>query len=142
MTIMMSRFATFVLLLSFFTTITRADAPRPFRPIQSVDPFISTGGNRYVCGNNPPGATVPFGMVRLSPDTISASGATATNMSGYYYHDSAILGFSHTRLCGTGAVDGGHFRVMPGVSASLSPDLLRNPQATLDHSQEAASPAY
>ncbi len=46
----------------------RADDGDPSSPNRFVDPFISTGGNRYVCGNNSPGATVPFGLVRLSPD--------------------------------------------------------------------------
>lgn len=120
----------------------RADDSKPASPVQLVDPFISTGGNRYVCGNNSPGANVPFGVVRLSPDTVSAFGATATNMSGYFYHDPAILGFSHTRLCGTGAVDGGHFRVMPGVVANPEKIVLRNPQLPFDHDQESASPGY
>ncbi len=119
-----------------------ADDSDPASPVQLVDPFISTGGNRYVCGNNSPGANVPFGVVRLSPDTVSAFGATATNMSGYFYHDPAILGFSHTRLCGTGAVDGGHFRVMPGVASKPEKNLLRNPQLPFDHDQESASPGY
>ena len=119
-----------------------ADDPDPASPVQLVDPFISTGGNRYVCGNNSPGANMPFGVVRLSPDTVSAFGATATNMSGYFYHDSSILGFSHTRLCGTGAVDGGHFRVMPGVTAMPQKKLLRNPKLAFDHAQESASPGY
>src|SRR5262249_9244278 len=58
---------------------------------QHVNPFIGTGGVSYLCGNEFPGACVPFGMVRLSPDTISDSGRRATNTSGYYYRDSRIL---------------------------------------------------
>lgn len=106
-----------------------------------VDPFIATGGNRYVCGNNPPTANVPFGMVRLSPDTISGSGVTATNMSGYYYHDEHIIGFSHTRLCGTGAIDGGHFRVIPGLT-DVAPLALRDSPLSFRHEEETASPGY
>ena len=88
-----------------------------------VNPFIGTGGISYLCGNDFPGATLPFGTVRLSPDTISDTGRKATNMSGYYYGDQRILGFSHTRLSGTGAVDGGNFLVVPsnGPVASQSP---------------------
>ena len=110
-------------------------------PSQLVDPFISTGGNRYVCGNNPPAATVPFGMVRLCPDTISGSGATATNMSGYYFEDAHIIGFSHTRLCGTGAIDGGCFRVIPGL-AEMPLDKLRKTPIPFSHDDESASPGY
>ena len=85
---------------------------------QDVNPFIGTGGLSYLCGNNFPGATLPFGMVRLSPDTISTLGQRAINSSGYYYPDPRILGFSHTRLAGTGATEGGNFLVVPCVSES------------------------
>lgn len=111
-------------------------------PIESVNPFIGTGGNAYVCAHNTPGATTPFGLIRLSPDTISASGKTAINTSGYYYKDPRIIGFSHTRLCGTGAIDGGHFRVMPtGLDTPLA-ELRNGLAAPLDHDKEAASPGY
>ncbi len=66
-----------------------------------VNPFVGTGGITYLCGSNFPGATVPFGMVRLSPDSVSAKGRKAANSSGYYYGDERLLGFSHTRLSGT-----------------------------------------
>lgn len=111
-------------------------------PVQLVDPFISTGGNRYVCGNNPPAATVPFGLVRLCPDTMSATGATATNMSGYYYHDPLIIGFSHTRLCGTGAVDGGHFRVFADRDDVPLAERRKSQQVRFSHDHETASPGY
>ncbi len=123
------------------TALVHADDGADHSPSALVDPFISTGGNRHVCGNNPPAATVPLGMVRLCPDTISASGATATNMSGYYYHDNHILGFSHTRLCGTGAIDGGHFRVIPG-QGTQSPEELRGQRLEFSHDHESASPGY
>src|SRR5450432_3935849 len=57
---------------------------------KEVNPFIGTGGVSYLCGNNFPGATVPFGMVRLSPDTVSLQGKLATNSSGYFYSDPRI----------------------------------------------------
>ena len=62
------------------TTSVAGDAPRPNPTVQpgvlgrDVNPFIGTGGVTYLCGNNFPGATVPFGMVRLSPDTVSLTG--------------------------------------------------------------------
>lgn len=114
---------------------------RADNPAALVNPFIATGGNRYVCGNNPPGATVPFGMVRLSPDSMSVLGQTATNMSGYFYDDPFLIGFSHTRLCGTGAIDGGHFRVVPGL-ADTTIQQFRNPQLKYDHANESAAPGY
>lgn len=129
-------------LLITFSTAIHADDPLPPNSLSDyVNPFIATGGNRHVCGNNPPAATVPFGMVRLCPDTISATGATASNMSGYFYHDPHIIGFSHTRLCGTGAIDGGHFRVIPGRS-DMSIDDIREHRLEYSHDQESASPGY
>src|SRR5882724_11000688 len=59
-----------------------------------VDPFIGTGGH----GHTFPGATVPFGMVQLSPDTDVARWDAC---SGYHHDDTSILGFSHTHLSGT-----------------------------------------
>ena len=74
---------------------------------QHVDPMIGTGGH----GHTFPGATVPFGMVQLSPDTrIDGSW---DGCSGYHYSDSIIYGFSHTHLSGTGCSDYGDIMLMP-----------------------------
>ena len=74
---------------------------------QYVNPFIGTGGH----GHTDPGATVPFGMVQLSPDTrIDGSW---DGCSGYHYDDSIIYGFSHTHLNGTGVSDFGDIMLMP-----------------------------
>lgn len=63
-----------------------------------VNPFIGTD----FTGNTYPGAQAPFGMVQLSPD----NGLPGWDrISGYYYPDSTIAGFSHTHLSGTGAGD-------------------------------------
>ena len=125
------------------TSDLRADDPEvTASPVDHVDPFISTGGYRYVCPNNPPAAMMPLGMVRPGPDTVSADGTTAINMSGYYYQDSQILGFSHSRLCGTGAIDGGHFRVFPDRSDVPLDERRRHMQTGFDHKHESASPGY
>lgn len=72
-----------------------------------VNPFIGTGGH----GHTFPGATVPFGMVQLSPDTrIDGSW---DGCSGYHYSDNVIYGFSHTHLNGTGVSDYGDIMLMP-----------------------------
>jgi predicted alpha-1,2-mannosidase len=73
-----------------------------------VNPFIGTGGH----GHTFPGASAPFGMVQLSPDT-RVRGWDAC--SGYHYSDSTIIGFSHTHLSGTGAIDYGDILLMPTV---------------------------
>src|SRR5882724_12594961 len=73
-----------------------------------VDPFIGTGGH----GHTYPGATMPFGMVQLSPDTRLTGW---DGSSGYHYSDSIIYGFSHTHLSGTGISDYGDILLMPTV---------------------------
>ncbi|MEZ5423472.1 MAG: hypothetical protein R2682_10325 [Pyrinomonadaceae bacterium] len=73
-----------------------------------VNPFIGTGGH----GHTFPGATVPFGMVQLSPDTRIDNW---DGSSGYHYSDNVIYGFSHTHLSGTGIPDGCDILLMPTV---------------------------
>ena len=84
---------------------------------QYVDPFIGTGGTPWAAGMLSPAATVPFGTVRLGPDTSFIGGAyvVKTNTSGYYYEHGHIKGFSHSRLSGTGAEDYQMFRVTPAI---------------------------
>lgn len=108
-----------------------------------VNPFLATGGIPWVCGHNFPGAMVPFGMVRLGPETVSILlHQRALNTSGYYYGDNQVLGFSHTRLNGTGATDGGSVLVVPSL-VPVRPETLRgNPLLQFSHSEEVASPGY
>ncbi|MCD9014839.1 GH92 family glycosyl hydrolase [Parachryseolinea silvisoli] len=80
--------------------------------VDLVDPFIGTGGH----GHTFPGATVPYGMVQLSPDT-RLNGWDAC--SGYHSSDQAILGFSHTHLSGTGIGDYGDILFMPTTGVQL-----------------------
>ena len=110
---------------------------------QWVNPFVGTGGVSWVCGNNFPGAMTPFGMVRLGPETTSTLlGKRALNTSGYYHGDDQILGFSHTRLNGTGATEGGHFLVVPS-KFPIQPKTYRlGKGAPFSHEQEFASPGY
>lgn len=77
-------------------------------PLEEADPFIGTG----LHGHTYPGATAPFGMVQLSPDTRNNGWDGA---SGYHDSDSVILGFSHTHLSGTGGVDLGDFLFTPVI---------------------------
>src|SRR6476660_3717620 len=78
-----------------------------------VDPFIGTGGH----GHTFPGATMPFGMVQLSPDTRLTGW---DGCSGYHYSDSLIYGFSHTHLSGTGISDYGDILLAPMVGRNYS----------------------
>ncbi|MCE1199788.1 MAG: GH92 family glycosyl hydrolase [Marinilabiliales bacterium] len=110
---------------------------------QYVAPFIGTGGYFWVCGNNFPGASVPFGEMRLSPDTWSTVfRKEAMNTAGYYFPDNRIIGFSHTRLSGTGATDGGHFRMIPAIGENGWTDYLDRKYARFSHEQERGFPGY
>ncbi len=105
---------------------------------QYVDPFIGTGGTPWTCAMLSPAATVPFGSVRLGPDTCFAGGTylIKMNTSGYYYEQGHIKGFSHSRLSGTGAEDYCCFRVTPAIGKNEAGIM------TYSHSFEEASPGY
>ncbi len=102
-----------------------------------VNPFTGTDGP----GNTYPGATVPFGMVQLSPD-IGIPGWD--RIAGYYYQDTIISGFSHTHLTGTGAGDLYDILVMPTNSRSTKRIKENNykPFSSYSHEKEKASPGY
>lgn len=78
--------------------------------VADVDPRIGTGGD----GHTFPGATVPFGMIQLSPDTAMPDVKHAYKWAaGYQYGDTSLLGFSHTHFSGSGHSDLGDVLVMP-----------------------------
>ena len=106
----------------------------------SVNVFIGTGGH----GHTFPGATLPHGMVQLSPDT-RLFGWDAC--SGYYYDDTSIMGFTHTHLSGTGIGDYGDILFMPVVGEKpLIAGTAENPdegyRSRFSHEQESARPGY
>jgi predicted alpha-1,2-mannosidase len=123
-------------------------APQP-EPMQStldedltryVKIAIGTGGH----GHTYPGATVPFGMVQLSPDTYNDGWDWC---SGYHHSDSSIMGFSHTHLSGTGASDMLDILLMPGTGPSkIFPGSRTNPgegyRSRFSHDEEIAEPGY
>ncbi|MCB0644829.1 MAG: hypothetical protein KDC44_24455, partial [Phaeodactylibacter sp.] len=100
----------FTILLAFLV-LTQCQSPSSNAPegySGYVNPFVGTGGH----GHTYPGATVPFGMVQLSPDTRLTGW---DGCSAYHYSDSQIYGFSHTHLSGTGIPDYGDVLLMPGT---------------------------
>ncbi len=101
---------------------------------QYVNPLIGTGGH----GHTFPGATMPFGMVQLSPDTrIDGSW---DGCSGYHYSDKIIYGFSHTHLNGTGVSDYGDIMLMPTMG---KPSLnSKNYSSLFSHKNEKASAGF
>jgi predicted alpha-1,2-mannosidase len=108
-----------------------------------VNPFIGTGGFPWMCGHDTPAATTPFGMVRLGPDTASILiNQTGLNRSGYYFGDNKIIGFSHTRLVGADALEGGVFRVFPTVESRAEWARGKDRFARFSHRNETAFPGY
>ncbi|UNK42797.1 GH92 family glycosyl hydrolase [Luteimonas sp. S4-F44] len=110
----------------------------------SVDPFIGTGGE----GHTYPGATVPFGMVQLSPDTrIQPREKGYDWAAGYRYDDTSIVGFSHTHFSGTGHSDLGDVLLMPTTGPERlergDPDRPGSGYTSrFRHDDEVAHPGY
>lgn len=105
-----------------------------------VNPFIGTSGH----GHTFPGATTPFGMVQLSPDTYNEGWDWC---SGYHYSDSSIMGFSHTHLSGTGRGELLDVLMMPTTGAvQFEPGTKENPdsgyRSRFSHQSEIAKPGY
>ncbi|MBI3819403.1 MAG: glycoside hydrolase family 92 protein [Planctomycetes bacterium] len=109
-------------------------------PVDYVDPFIGTAG----FGHTFPGATAPFGMVQLSPDTRDSGWE---NCSGYHSSNPTIVGFSHTHLSGTGCADMGDILVMPTVgNVKWNAGDENKPgsgyRSRFDHNSEVARPGF
>jgi len=114
-------------------------------PLKLVDPMIGTGPE----GHTFPGATAPFGMVQLSPDTqIRPFKQSYKWAAGYRYEDKTILGFSHTHFSGAGHSDLGDVLLTPisGENVPLEPG---DPEGTragyrsrFSHESERAEPGY
>lgn len=112
-------------------------------PVEYVNPFIGTGGTGYGVGATFPGATLPFGMVKLSPDTTNKGLAPGFwHCAGYWYEDPEIRGFSHTHFSGTGVPDYGNVRVMPTIGISDEKTKEANYRSTYSHENEVAEPGY
>ncbi|AMR31173.1 sugar hydrolase [Mucilaginibacter sp. PAMC 26640] len=119
--------------------------------VQYVKPIIGT----QRMGHTYPGATVPFGMVQLSPETDTASyelnGKYNPDVykycAGYQYDDKTIVGFSHTHFSGTGHSDLGDFLIMPTVGAlKLNPGTADKPgsgyRSAFSHANEVSEANY
>lgn len=119
--------------------------------VQFVNPLIGT----HKMGHTYPGATVPFGMVQLSPETDTLlydhqgkyNGPVYKYCAGYQYDDPTIVGFSHTHFSGTGHSDLGDFLIMPTEGAlQLNPGTEAHPEkgyrSTFSHQNEVAEPGY
>lgn len=120
-------------------------------PYDYVNPFIGTKN----MGHTFPGATVPFGMVQLSPETDSVQYSYGSGYnpevyrycSGYQYQDETIVGFSHTHFNGTGHSDLGDFLIMPTMGKlHLNSGTKENPdsgyRSRYSHQTEEAHPGF
>ncbi|HET8552494.1 MAG TPA: GH92 family glycosyl hydrolase [Gammaproteobacteria bacterium] len=116
----------------------------PAKAYAAVNPFLGTGGD----GHTFPGATVPFGMIQLSPDTqIRNFHQSYDWAAGYRYDDTTIRGFSQTHFSGTGHSDLGDVLVMPiAGKVKLDPGTPQDPgsgyRSRFSHKSEQAEPGY
>ena len=115
-----------------------------------VNPFIGAstsmdaGGSYHGLGKTFPGATAPFGMVQVSPNTITGG----DNGSGYSDEHTSIEGFAFTQMSGIGWYgDLGNLLVMPTVGklhtfSGASDDPDKGYRSRYDKSSEEASAGY
>lgn len=95
-----------------------------------VNPFIGTQGT----GHTFPGASRPFGMVQVSPDTHNWGW---NHTAGYQYNDTSILGFSNTHISGAGIPEFGDVLLLP-----LTTNTLGQQQVGIFKTSELAHPGY
>lgn len=121
-----------------------ARAATPGSKAAEVNVFIGTGGD----GHTFPGATRPFGMIQLSPDTqVRHFKQSYPWAAGYRYEDDSILGFSHTHFSGAGHSDLGDVLLMPTAGElKLDPGYPERPfsgyRSRFSHKDEHAEPGY
>lgn len=130
---MFKQLATLTFLLA--QTLLTTAQPTTTNLLKLVNPFIGTGGH----GHTYPGATAPFGMVQLSPDTRLDPGDW-DGCGGYHYSDSTIYGFSHTHLSGTGVSDFCDILIQPFVGAAEFDPAKYG--STFSKKTEKAEPAF
>ncbi|WP_341214935.1 GH92 family glycosyl hydrolase [uncultured Wocania sp.] len=140
---MLNKYTLIILVFTVFISCKKEDrkiAQNTSKNTVHVDPFIGTGGH----GHTYPGATVPFGMLQVTP----VNGISSWDWcSGYHYSDSIAVGFSHLALSGTGIGDLADVLFMPinkevDLSATpLSRDSLAY-KSKYNHKNEKASPGY
>ena len=115
----------------------QTDIKQDLSLITYVNPFIGTGGH----GHTYPGATMPFGMMQLSPDTRLDGW---DGCSGYHYSDDEIYGFSHTHLSGTGVSDYGDILLMPTNTQIFNNGAngKEGYKSKFSHDNEVAEPGF
>lgn len=128
-----------IIILSFIASIFTMNISQT-NYTKYVNPFVGTAEH----GHTFPGASLPFGMMQLSPDTGTEGWDWC---SGYHASDNSIMGFSHTHLSGTGVGDYGDILFMPFIGeAKFVPGSKENPdegyRSRFQHENEKASPGF
>ena len=135
------KLSTFIIILFFIFSCNKSTnnaSKQKYQPLTNyVNTFIGTGGH----GHTYPGATLPFGMMQLSPDTRLDGW---DGCSGYHYTDEYIYGFSHTHLSGTGISDYGDVLLMPTneINFNNGANGKKGYRAHFSHDNEFAEPGY
>lgn len=145
----MNIFFMFLIFFRVFSTIAVTDTTPNL--IRFVNPLVGTKN----MGHTFPGATTPFGMVQLSPETNSPqmfidkkyNPDVYRYCSGYQYDDQYIIGFSHTHFSGTGHSDLGDFLILPltgkiDLDAIPKNDHNKQLKSAFNHSNEISQPGY
>ncbi|MFO7561480.1 MAG: GH92 family glycosyl hydrolase [Enhygromyxa sp.] len=108
-----------------------------------VDPIIGSGGPGYTVGSMNPGPALPFGMIKPGPDTgLGPLQINFMNCTGYYYEQTHLWGFSHSRLNGMGVPDYGAVQVTPTIGMTAAKAAIAGARSLFDHADELASPGY
>lgn len=120
--------------------VVERDLGAPVNLLEYVDPMIATGGVGYGVNCGYPGATVPLGMVKISPDTAMAGGAADGfyRGGGYHYDDVQIQGFAHMHLYATGITGYGVLATMPVEEMTAERTVRRGYGAFFSHDKEWA----
>ncbi|MCL2300004.1 MAG: GH92 family glycosyl hydrolase, partial [Firmicutes bacterium] len=118
-------------------------APETGPLTQYVNPFVGSGAIPWNSGMTNPGAAAPFGAVRMAPDTCWPFGLNIDRVGtgGYWRGKSHTYGFSHNRVSGAGLIEGGNFRVTPGLGSADPLKRLKRP-LLFAHTKETAVPGY
>lgn len=135
-----------IAVLALFALVLAASPAAATSPVDRVDPFAGTrpGPRTFGGGHNFPGATTPFGMVQLGPDTTPA----APHSGGYDHRDNHVSGFSLTHLNGAGCALYGDFPLLPtteplrGSPAAPGGGLDGQFQPGFTHREESARPGF
>ena len=140
--VMLSIFRALVIFVILFPSAISADE-ECLKKYEFVNPFIGSSGFGWGYGGVSPASQVPYGALRLGPDTESLDiDAFFRHDSGYNYRDTIVRAFSHTRVVGAGVADYGNFGII-GIRSNNSAGSYVPPRSwysRMDKKTEQARP--